>query len=94
MLSKAQVREKLAKVLKAKEECITIFGMKAKFGGGRSSAFALVYDSHDEKKQYDSKKALKKVSPTLQSDSVAVGQWTRGCKGDAGRGASVHQVQS
>ena len=61
-LTKQQIAEKLAKVLKAKEDCITIFGMKAKFGGGRTSAFALVYDSLDDKKKYDSKTALKRVS--------------------------------
>jgi len=36
--------------------------MKAKFGGGRTTAFALVYDSFDEKKKYDSKTGLKRVS--------------------------------
>jgi len=66
-LTKAQIREKLAKVLKAKEECITIFGMKTKFGGGRSSAFALIYDSLDEKKKYDSKTALRRVSTFFYS---------------------------
>jgi small subunit ribosomal protein S24e len=54
-LTKAQIKEKLAKVLKVKEECITIFGMKTKFGGGRASAFALIYESLDAKKKYDSK---------------------------------------
>jgi small subunit ribosomal protein S24e len=52
-------------VLKAKEDCISIFGMKPKFGGGRTTAFALVYDSFDEKKKYDSKTNLKRVSTTI-----------------------------
>ena len=36
--------------------------MKAKFGGGKTTAFALVYDSLDEKKKYDSKTGLRRVS--------------------------------
>lgn len=61
-VSKAQIKEKLAKQLKAKEDCITIFGLQAKFGGGRSTGFALIYDNLDLLKKYDSKKQLLKVS--------------------------------
>jgi small subunit ribosomal protein S24e len=61
-VSKKEIKEKLAKVLKVKEETITVFGLKTKFGGGRSSGFALVYDSLDAKKKYDSKPALLRVS--------------------------------
>ena len=61
-VSKAQLKEKLAKQLKVKEDCITIYGLRAKFGGGRSTGFALIYDNHDLLKKYDSKKQLRKVS--------------------------------
>ena len=64
-VSKAQLKEKLAKQLKTKEDCITIYGLHAKFGGGRSSGFALIYDNHDLLKKYDSKKQLRKVSHSL-----------------------------
>lgn len=63
-MSKKEITDKLAKTLKVKEECISIFGMKTKFGGGRSSGFALVYDSADARKQYDSKTNLLRVSMT------------------------------
>jgi ribosomal protein S24E len=62
---KKEIKDKLAKVLKVKEEVITIFGLKTKFGGGRSSGFALVYDSADARKQYDSKASLLRVSVML-----------------------------
>lgn len=61
-VSKAQIKEKLSKQLKVKEDCITIFGLHARFGGGRSTGFALIYDNHDLLKKYDSKKQLRKVS--------------------------------
>ena len=60
-VSKKEIKDKLAKTLKVKEECISIFGMKTKFGGGRSSGFALVYDSLDARKQYDSRPNLLRV---------------------------------
>jgi small subunit ribosomal protein S24e len=61
-LKKSVIKERLAKQLKVKEECVTIYGMKSKFGGGRSTGFALIYDNHDLLKKYDSKKELRKVS--------------------------------
>jgi ribosomal protein S24E len=75
-LTKAQIKEKLAKVLKVKEECITIFGMKTKFGGGRASAFALIYESLDAKKKYDSKASQLRVS----HNTVSPGAWTKDAK--------------
>lgn len=59
---KAQIKAKLAQVLKAKEENIAIYGLKTKFGGGRSSGFALIYDTTDARKKYDSKMNLRRVS--------------------------------
>ena len=61
-LSKVQIKEKLAKVLKSKDECISIFGLQTKFGGGKTTGFALVYDSFDAKKKYDQKTLRKRVS--------------------------------
>jgi ribosomal protein S24E len=71
-VSKAQLKEKLAKQLKVKEDCITIYGLRAKFGGGRSTGFALIYDNHDLLKKYDSKKQLRKVSRLLISSFLSV----------------------
>ena len=59
---KAQIKTKLATMLKAKEENIAVFGLKTKFGGGRSTGFATIYDSVDLRKKYDSKKMLRRVN--------------------------------
>lgn len=64
-VSKKSIKAKLATLLKAKEEAISIFGLKTKFGGGRSTGFALIYDSADAKKKYDSKCNLRRVSSIL-----------------------------
>ena len=60
-MPKTQIKAKVAALLKAKEENIAIFGLKTKFGGGRSTGFACVYDSADLRKKYDTKKELRRV---------------------------------
>lgn len=59
-VSKAAIKTKLAQLFKTKEECLTIFGLKTKFGGGRSTGFALLYDTADAKKKYDNKTMLRR----------------------------------
>ena len=64
-VSKAQIKEKLSKMYKCKEDQIAIFGLKTKFGGGRSSGFALVYNSLDAKKKLLGKNLKKRVSLSI-----------------------------
>merc|ERR1719327_2531554 len=55
-VTKAAIKEKLSAMYDKKAvEAISIFGYKTKFGGGRSSCFALIYDNADAKKKYDAK---------------------------------------
>jgi small subunit ribosomal protein S24e len=65
-VSKTDIKSKLAQTLKTKDENISIFGLKTKFGGGRSTGFALIYDSLDARKKFDSKKMLRRVSLSSQ----------------------------
>ena len=60
-VSKNQIKSKLAALFKSKDENITVYGLKTKFGGGRSTGFALIYDSVDAKKKYDLKTYLRRV---------------------------------
>jgi small subunit ribosomal protein S24e len=64
---KTAIAERLAKQLKVKEENVVVFGLKTKFGGGRSSGFALLYDSIDARKKYDLKHRNLKVRFTVLS---------------------------
>ena len=61
-VSQAQIKAQLATMFKAKEEAISVVGLHTKFGGGRSSGMALIYDNLDAKKRYDSKMRLHNVS--------------------------------
>ena len=54
-ISKSAINDKLASMFKAKAESISTFGLKSKYGGGRSSGFAFIYDDLDARKKFDSK---------------------------------------
>lgn len=49
-VSKAELCEKLAELYKTPNEQVIVFGMRTQFGGGRSTGFALIYDSKDSLK--------------------------------------------
>merc|ERR1712086_105168 len=63
-VSKTEIKEKLAGMFKekgaAEVERIGVFGLHTKFGGGRTTGFALIYDSVDARKKYDQKLLLKR----------------------------------
>merc|ERR1712187_941934 len=54
---KTEVRDALAKNYKTTTDCIIAFGFKTIFGGGKTSGFALIYDSVE---------AAKKVEPRFR----------------------------
>jgi len=63
-VSKTEIKEKLAGMFKSRQgaqpDCISVFGLHTKFGGGRSTGFALIYESPEARAKYDQKKFLKK----------------------------------
>ena len=44
-VSKAELSEKLAEMYKSPSEQVIVFGMRTHYGGGRSTGFALIYDT-------------------------------------------------
>jgi len=69
-VSKTAIKAHLAKMFKAKEEAIAIVGLHTKFGGGRSSGMALIYDNLDMRKKYDMKMRLQNVSSLSRNGSI------------------------
>ena len=61
-VKRTEIRDMLSKKFKASEDRIAIFGLKAKYGGGRSTAFATIYDDMDSRHKYDTKTNLYRVS--------------------------------
>lgn len=52
-VKKSAIKAEIGKKFKASEDRIAVFGLKPKFGGGRSSGFVTVYDDADARKKYD-----------------------------------------
>ena len=59
-IAKKDIKAKLASMFKCSEDAVSVFGVKSKFGGGRSSCFGLVYSNLDARKKFDAKKLLKR----------------------------------
>ncbi|XP_077300570.1 ribosomal protein S24 [Arctopsyche grandis] len=57
-VSKTEIREKLAKMYKVTPDVVFVFGFRTKFGGGKSTGFALIYDTLDNAKKFEPKHRL------------------------------------
>merc|ERR1712072_791282 len=55
---KSEVREKLAKMYRCTADRVFAFGFKTNFGGGKSTGFALIYDTLDFAKKFEPKYRL------------------------------------
>lgn len=61
-IPKTEIRDKLAKMYKTTGDCIVCFGYQTVFGGGKTTGFALIYDTLDFLKKYEPKFRLARVS--------------------------------
>jgi len=52
-ISRSEISEKLAAIYKADKARIVVFGFKTHFGGGRSTGFALIYDSEASQRKFE-----------------------------------------
>ncbi|KAJ8669767.1 hypothetical protein QAD02_001026 [Eretmocerus hayati] len=57
---KTEVREKLAKMYKVTPDVVFVFGFQTNFGGGKSTGFALIYDTLDYAKKFEPKYRLQR----------------------------------
>jgi small subunit ribosomal protein S24e len=60
-VKKTEIREKLAKMYKVTPDVVFCFGFRTNFGGGKSSGFALIYDTLDAAKKFEPKHRLARV---------------------------------
>ena len=61
-ISRDELSEKLAKLYKADKARVVPFGFKTHFGGGRSTGFALIYESEETQKKFEPRYRLVRVS--------------------------------
>lgn len=59
----------LAKMYKTTQDVVVCFGFRTDFGGGKSTGFALIYDSLDFLKKNEPKYRLVRVSVVVHSQS-------------------------
>lgn len=59
---KTDIREKLAKMFKVLPDVVFVFGFQTCFGGGKSTGFALIYDTLDHAKKFEPKYRLQRVT--------------------------------
>lgn len=57
-VKKTEIREKLAKMYKTQPDVVFCFGFETVFGGGKSTGFALIYDTLDFAKKFEPKYRL------------------------------------
>ena len=58
---KDRLKEELAKKYKADPKNIIVYGFRTQFGGGKSTGFALIYDSHQYLLKYEPKHRIRKL---------------------------------
>ena len=52
-MSKDELRQKLAELYKANKDQVSCFGFRTQYGGGKSTGFALIYDSNEVMKKFE-----------------------------------------
>lgn len=66
---KSELQQILAKTYKTTSDVIVCFGFRTTFGGGKSSGFALIYDSLDFLKKNEPKYRQARVSVIARNKS-------------------------
>lgn len=74
-VSKTEIREQLRKLYKAELDNVFVFGIRTAFGGGKSTGFALVYDSMAAAKKFEPRYRLARVLSC--SSLFTLLEWTR-----------------
>lgn len=57
-IAKSDLRDRLSQLYKASAEQVSVFGLRTHFGGGKTSGFALVYDSVEALKKFEPRHRL------------------------------------
>lgn len=91
-VSKSVIQDKLASMYKSNKEAIIIFGLKVAFGGGRSTGFALVYDTVDAARKFEPKHRLVRMG-IVKVDPNAIKQSRKQRKEKKNRAKKVRGTQ-
>jgi ribosomal protein S24E len=75
-ISKEELRDKLAGMYKASKDQVNVFGLRTQFGGGKTTGFALVYDSPEAMKKFEPRYRLVRVGMATKVEKASRQQRT------------------
>lgn len=70
-VSKDELREKLAELYKANKDQVSVFGFRTQYGGGKSTGFALIYDSHEALKKFEPHYRLVRIGAATKVEKAS-----------------------
>ncbi|KAK5074096.1 hypothetical protein LTS08_005050 [Lithohypha guttulata] len=70
-VSKNDLRAKLAEVYKSNADQINVFGMRTQYGGGKTTGFALIYDSVEAMKKFEPRHRLVRVGHATKIEKAS-----------------------
>ncbi|KIV95746.1 40S ribosomal protein S24 [Exophiala mesophila] len=70
-VSKDDLRAKLAEVYKSNKDQINVFGLRTHYGGGKSTGFALIYDSVEALKKFEPHYRLVRVGQASKIEKAS-----------------------
>merc|ERR1712126_806340 len=93
-IPKTEIRDNLAKMYKTTSDLVVAFGFRTAFGGGKSTGFALIYETMDYAKKFEPKfrlirqQALEKKAATSRKQRKEEEQDEEGQGNQEGKGRS------
>jgi small subunit ribosomal protein S24e len=75
-VSKDDLRGKLAELYKANKDQVQVFGFRTQYGGGKSTGFALIYDSHEALKKFEPHYRLVRIGAATKIEKASRQQRT------------------
>ena len=68
MIKRDELHDKLATMYKAPKDNISTYGMDTQFGGGKSTGFALIYDSEEAMQAFEPRYRLIRLGKATKVD--------------------------
>ena len=75
-VSKDELRGKLAELYKTNKDQVQVFGFRTQYGGGKSTGFALIYDSHEALKKFEPHYRLVRIGAAAKIEKASRQQRT------------------
>ncbi|KAJ8102181.1 40S ribosomal protein S24-A [Lipomyces tetrasporus] len=70
-VSKDEIRDRLATLYKTEKDAVSVFGFRTQFGGGKSTGFALIYDSVDDLKKFEPAYRLVRIGQATKVEKAS-----------------------